>query len=869
MRTAFFTICAANYIAFARVLMRGIARHHPAAARYVILVDEQRVDLTGDDFEVILVRDLALPEFENFCFRYDISELCTAVKPYGILELFKRNFDACIFIDPDVVVYGALNEALDALSGDGQAALTPHRLTPDTRSGWPNDRDLLKVGAYNLGFLAARRTRQVIEVIEWWARRLERECLVALESGLFVDQKWVDLWPSFCPGTTILRHPGYNVAYWNLGERRIERSDGGYLVNGEPLVFFHFSGVLPHRPDVLSKYQDVLTPRNIGPVDHLLQSYIADVLASGHAEVERIACSYSLFENGVPIPAFARSLFRRDETRFPNPYRTVFQALQWPSPEVSPNPDGIVSVAAHELWRLRADLQQAFPIDTPQGQLGLADWFVRYGCAETRIDPVFARPVVERLKRFEAARKRSVDIPSLSVLDTTPNLPRARSSPVASAAARRVLAVYRRSMSLQRMWRRVPVGLRARAQSLVLKIAFRFASPRAPSSGVASRHMDDPPAASPLRPGALLVGYPKAEMGVGQALRGLAEACREATVPFGVYDFGLDLLAAQADDSLTGDMIKTAVFNCNVFCVNADQWPGTRATLGEEFVALRYNILRPFWELAKLPDHWAYALSGIREIWAPTRFVADAFAATASCPIEIIPVPVLVKCDTSLRRASFGLPEERFLFLFLFDFASFITRKNPEGVVAAFKRAFPNGSENVGLVIKSHGAGAFADRRAWLAEQAADSRIFVIDRTLRRNQIDTLMSLADCFVSLHRSEGFGLGMAEAMALGKPVIGTDYSGNTDFLTEKTGFPVSYRLVAVAPGAYPGHEDQVWAEPDVEHAAWLMRQVVGGNGNAAERADAGRRYMAENHSAAAVGRKCRDRLARLGLVAGGVA
>jgi glycosyltransferase involved in cell wall biosynthesis len=104
-----------------------------------------------------------------------------------------------------------------------------------------------------------------------------------------------------------------------------------------------------------------------------------------------------------------------------------------------------------------------------------------------------------------------------------------------------------------------------------------------------------------------------------------------------------------------------------------------------------------------------------------------------------------------------------------------------------------------------------------------------------------------------------------MALGKPVIGTDYSGNTDFLTEKTGFPVSYRLVEVAPGAYPGGEGQVWADPDVEHAAWLMRQVVAGDGNAAERADAGRRYMAENHSSAAVGKKCRDRLALLGLVA----
>src|SRR5450755_4676581 len=165
MRTAFFTICAANYIAFARVLMRGVARHHPDTARYVVLVDEHPADLSDDDFEVILARDLPLPEFDSFCFRYDITELCTAIKPYAILELFKRSFDGCIYLDPDVAVYGALDDALDALSGDGQAALTPHRLTPSAETGWPQDRDLLRVGAYNLGFLAVRRTSQVIKII--------------------------------------------------------------------------------------------------------------------------------------------------------------------------------------------------------------------------------------------------------------------------------------------------------------------------------------------------------------------------------------------------------------------------------------------------------------------------------------------------------------------------------------------------------------------------------------------------------------------------------------------------------------------------------------------------------------------------------
>src|ERR1019366_3977830 len=295
---------------------------------------------------------------------------------------------------------------------------------------------------------------------------------------------------------------------------------------------------------------------------------------------------------------------------------------------------------------------------------------------------------------------------------------------------------------------------------------------------------------------------------------------------------------------MADDIARPANFNCNVLCVNADLWPSVRVALGQEFLASHYNILRPFWELARLPSSWAVARSEIQEVWAPTRFVASAFASATSGPIEIIPVPVLVKPDTRVRRASFGLPEGRFLFFFFFDFASFITRKNAEAVIAAFKRAFPTGTENVGLLIKAHGSGRCADRRARLAEQAADSRILLIDKTMRRDEVDTLMSLADCFVSLHRSEGFGFGMAEGMALGKPVIGTDYSGNTDFLTEETGFPVSYRLVPVAPGAYPGHEDQVWAEPDLDQAAGLMRHVAAGNSDVARRAHAAQRFMAEN-------------------------
>jgi hypothetical protein len=206
MRTAFFTICTNNNIAYARVLMDGVALHHPEASRYVILADEPRIDLSQENFEVILARDLPIPEFEILTFRYSVVELCTAIKPYAFLEFFRREFGACIYLDPDIAVFAPLKEAMAALI-DGQAALTPHRLRPQSNSGWPEDRQLLQVGAYNLGFLALKHTAEVLNTVAWWANQLQRGCVVNLQEGLFVDQKWMDLWPSFCPGNDNLAPP--------------------------------------------------------------------------------------------------------------------------------------------------------------------------------------------------------------------------------------------------------------------------------------------------------------------------------------------------------------------------------------------------------------------------------------------------------------------------------------------------------------------------------------------------------------------------------------------------------------------------------------------------------------------------------------
>ena len=195
-------------------------------------------------------------------------------------------------------------------------------------------------------------------------------------------------------------------------------------------------------------------------------------------------------------------------------------------------------------------------------------------------------------------------------------------------------------------------------------------------------------------------------------------------------------------------------------------------------------------------------------------------------PVQIVPYPIQIVLPRRFDRTEFGLPAEPFIFLFSFDFFSYVDRKNPEGVVQAFQRAFPSRSDrSVSLVLKSIGAERAPERFAALHTACAnDPRIVLIDANLPRDAMWGLQSVCDSYVSLHRAEGLGLGLAESMYLGKPVIGTGYSGNLQFMNESNSCLVNYRLVDIPPGAYPHADGQQWAEPDVDHAAQSMQKIA---------------------------------------------
>jgi len=357
---------------------------------------------------------------------------------------------------------------------------------------------------------------------------------------------------------------------------------------------------------------------------------------------------------------------------------------------------------------------------------------------------------------------------------------------------------------------------------------------------------------------------------VGEYVRAAAKAFDAAGIPFRIrntYDWN-DTFADKHPTFAFADRISDqSPFAVNVFHMNADEMEGAHRTLGTEFFAGRYNIGCWHWELSRFPDAWRPALDLVDEVWASSRFIQQALAEKAACPVTWVPHPIDVEPAGRYARRDLGLPERPYLFLFAFDFTSYVARKNPQAVLQAFRRAFgPGGSDEAGLVIKLNGTHLRrAEAEAFRASpELDDPRIHVIDEVLDGGRMRGLMEVCDCFVSLHRSEGFGRGLAEAMMLGKPVIATAYSGNMDFTNPTNACLVEYSLVPVGPWEYPHPQGQIWADPDVEQAARYMRRLVREPGFGRRLGRRASAFMRMQHGPAAVGARCRARLERLGLL-----
>lgn len=379
------------------------------------------------------------------------------------------------------------------------------------------------------------------------------------------------------------------------------------------------------------------------------------------------------------------------------------------------------------------------------------------------------------------------------------------------------------------------------------------------------------PVRTEISPGALLLGHPYGVLGMGEHVRLSAAAFSAADIPYGIRniygEYGVHLAGVHQDFLFKDKISKNGNYKANIFHINADEMVNAQIHLGKEIFSNRYNVGYWAWELSNFPNAWRSALQLVDEVWAPSRFIEQAIANQSSSPVIRMPLAVDFPEPIGMTREYFGLPEERFLFLFFFDFTSYVKRKNPEGAIRAFLQAFPDVNDTrVGIVIKMNGMDLRPqDFKAFIQSiDRDDPRILLIDKVLTDRETKSLVNLCDCFLSLHRSEGFGRGLAEAMYLGKPVIATGYSGNMDFTNDHNACLVNYRLIPVKGHEYPFAAGQKWADPDIDHAVWYMKRLINEPHYAQTIGQHAESYIKTYHSPNAVGAKYRARLAALKMV-----
>jgi glycosyltransferase involved in cell wall biosynthesis len=369
-----------------------------------------------------------------------------------------------------------------------------------------------------------------------------------------------------------------------------------------------------------------------------------------------------------------------------------------------------------------------------------------------------------------------------------------------------------------------------------------------------------------------VVGYPFSPTGMGEHARSVCRALWAAGAAPGLVDvapaggaFDPDLRRAFAPHLRTG-----LAQGVNLFCINGDEVERVTGLMDRGAFEGAYNVIYPAWELATYPQPWARLLERFDEVWAPSAFIRDGLLPAVARPVTHMPLAVELTFSSFLGRRHFAIPEDAFVYLFFFDFSSYAERKNPGAVLEAFERLVRSRPQaQLHCVIKFRGAaGTEAARQALETRlQALGGRVQAVNAELSDNEIKNLVRNADVFVSLHRSEGFGRGMAEAMALGRTAIATGYSGNLDFMTPETSLLVDYELLPVAPGAYPHGEGQVWADPSVAHAAQLMEQALDDPAGMRALGERARRHIRTAFSARAVGLRYLARLAEIGHGQGG--
>ncbi|WP_253189618.1 glycosyltransferase family 4 protein [Paraburkholderia fungorum] len=362
--------------------------------------------------------------------------------------------------------------------------------------------------------------------------------------------------------------------------------------------------------------------------------------------------------------------------------------------------------------------------------------------------------------------------------------------------------------------------------------------------------------------GVNVIGFPQGVLGLGEDARMAARVFQLTSTPVVLITAPMSG-PAKLDNSVDHLLSDDLKYGISLICLPAPEMVRLALEGGRKLIdAPTHKIGAWPWELPHWPSAFGKVHEMVDEIWAQSRFVQSVYRRLGDTPVHHMPMAVEVPAPQNPERARFGLPSGEFLFYLMFDGNSWLSRKNPLAGVRAFKEAFGESSSGVGLVIKA--MNVRDEDPVWrevLSLASNDSRMHIVSERLSRQDTIDFMACCDAYISLHRSEGFGRVIAEAMALGQPVVATNFSGNVDFCDPDTAFLVDGELVPLRPGDYLFSEGQYWCDPDVSIAAQQLKRMIEDTPARKQIAQAGNARIQRDYSVEAVARAYQRRLSEI--------
>lgn len=745
---------AENYFANALAWADSLKKHLTCdAAIEIWVLDSSKPISKTDGVNILDVREF-VPNWENLALKYSVLEYCTALKPNIISHYFESlaKDEIVVYLDPDIYFYSDIGEILFSKLQGKDYALVQHCKTPLPDDGkHPNDKDILMSGTFNLGFIAIKNSNCSKELVFWWKNWLENECWADPKSGVFTDQKWIDLAVCYWPNYSIIDEPGFNVAYWNLHERVLTVQGGRYLCNNKPLVFFHFSGFNPKKK-ILSKYENRLFNPDKGTALYdICEEYRKILLNFDYDYYNRKILNYLLSPGGHRTDAVVRSAYRRYLEN-----RDFGDFWVWLSKR---NEDGFTNYEQSLLER-RSDVMEYVASFGQKSSEKLKEWILSSGISEERIDLGLLREI-----------------------------------------------------------------------------------------GVLEKY------------GVTYCGYFSSVSGVSDAASAHSHALElSCKVEVSRVDLSYTTdLPKKSVDVITNEASSSELKEIAIIHANADV---TDLLIGKVYdLFTRYTIGFWAWELETFPEKFKDSSKFYNEIWVPSTFVKKSIENVVDDkPIYVIHHPVEIRHDLLPRKIIFSKLNIRDIFTFMisFDASSGIQRKNPESAIAAFVSEFSN-NKSVQLIVKYNGSDDVREDVVKLT--TGYENVIVIDKILPERDYMSLLSAVDCYVSLHRSEGFGFNIAYAMAVGTPVIVTAYGGNMDFCTEHNCYLVPYTLCRVGCTWHDYRADYLWADADTVAAAKAMKNVYANYGNAIKKAKSAQEDIRSSFSEREICKKMENRILQI--------